>query len=394
MALIIGVPKETYPDEKRVAMTPGVIPSLSKGGMEVLVETGAGTESGYPDEAFTEKGAKIAPSRLQVFQDAQIIVQVRLLGGNPEQGKTDLPLYRADHVVIGIAEALSNPHAVRELNTRQIIAFAMELMPRITRAQSMDVLSSMGTIAGYKAVLRAADALPRMFPMLMTAAGTITPARVFIIGAGVAGLQAISMARRLGATVEAYDLRPAVKEQVQSLGAKFVDLPMEKTDVEDKSGHAKAQEESFYRKQRELLKKIITASDVVITTATVPGKKAPILITADMVAGMIPGSIIVDLAAERGGNCELTKVNQTVVAHGVTILGLENVPSTVPFHASQMYSKNIASFLLHLVKKGELKLDLEDEITKETMLTRKGEIVNARVREILGPLAGMRQEGS
>lgn len=394
MALIIGVPKETYPGEKRVAMTPGVIPSLSKGGMEVLVETGAGTESGYPDEAFTEKGAKIAASRLQVFQDAQIIVQVRLLGANPEQGKTDLPLYRADHVVIGIAEALSQPHAVRELSTREVVAFAMELMPRITRAQSMDVLSSMGTIAGYKAVLKAADALPKMFPMLMTAAGTVTPARVFIIGAGVAGLQAISMARRLGATVEAYDLRPAVKEQVQSLGAKFVDLPMEKTDVEDKSGHAKAQEESFYRRQRELLKKIVAASDVVITTATVPGKKSPILITADMVAGMVPGSVIVDLAAERGGNCELTKANHTVVAHGVTILGLENVPSTVPFHASQMYSKNIASFLLHVVKKGELKLDLEDEITKDTMLTRKGDIVNARIRELLGPLAGMRQEGS
>jgi NAD(P) transhydrogenase subunit alpha len=394
MALIIGVPKETYPGEKRVAMTPGVIPSLTKGGMEVLVETGAGLESGYPDSAFTDKGAKIASSRLKVFEDAQIMVHVRLLGANPEQGKTDLSLYQNDQLVIGIAEALSNPHALRDLNARKVISFAMELMPRITRAQSMDVLSSMGTIAGYKAVLLAADTLPKMFPMLMTAAGTVAPAKVFIIGAGVAGLQAISMARRLGASVEAYDLRPAVKEQVQSLGAKFVDLPIETTEAEDKGGYAKAQDENFYKRQRELLTKVIASSDVVITTAAVPGKKAPILITADMVAGMAPGSVIIDLAAERGGNCELTKVDQTIVSHGVTIIGPENLPSTVPFHASQMYSKNIATFLLHLVKKGELKLDSQDEITKETMLTKNGEIVNARVRELLGPMAGIKPEES
>ncbi len=394
MALIIGVPKETYPGEKRVAMTPGVIPSLTKGGMEVLVETGAGTASGYPDSAYTDKGAKVAVSRLQVFEGSQIIIQVRLLGANPEQGKTDLPLYQANQLVIGIAEALTNPHALRDMNTRKVKAFAMELMPRITRAQSMDVLSSMGTIAGYKAVLLAADALPKMFPMLMTAAGTVTPAKVFIIGAGVSGLQAISMARRLGAAVEAYDLRPAVKEQVQSLGAKFVDLPIETSEAEDAGGYAKAQDENFYKRQRELLTKVIASSDVVITTASVPGKKAPILITADMVAGMAPGSVIVDVAAERGGNCELTKVDQTVVSHGVTIIGPENLSATVPFHASQMYSKNIATFLLHLVKKGELKLDPDDEITKETMLTHNGEIVNARVRELLGPLAGMKPEES
>ena len=394
MALIIGVPKETYPGEKRVAMTPGVIPSLVKGGMEVLLESGAGVDSGYPDEAFTEKGAKIATSRLQVFENAKIMVHVRLLGANPDQGKTDLSLYQANQLVIGMAEALSNPHALRDLKARKVISFGMELMPRITRAQSMDVLSSMGTIAGYKAVLLAADTLPKMFPMLMTAAGTVAPAKVFIIGAGVAGLQAISMARRLGASVEAYDLRPAVKEQVQSLGAKFVDLPIETSEAEDKGGYAKAQDENFYKRQRELLTKVIAGSDVVITTAAVPGKKAPILITAEMVAGMPPGSVIVDLAAERGGNCELTKVDQTIVSHGVTIMGPENIPSTVPFHASQMYSKNIATFLLHLVKKGELTLDPEDEITKETMLTKDGEIVNARVRELLGPLAGIKPEES
>jgi proton-translocating NAD(P)+ transhydrogenase subunit alpha len=392
--MIIGVPKETYPGEKRVALIPAIIPSLIKGGMEVHIESGAGVESGYPDSAYTEKGAAIATSRLQLFETAKIIVQVRLLGSNPEQGKTDLPLMQAGQLIIGLAEALSNPHALRDLNARKVLAFAMELMPRITRAQSMDVLSAMGTVAGYKAVLMAANALPKMFPMLMTAAGTVAPSKVLIIGAGVAGLQAISMARRLGASVEAYDLRPAVKEQVLSLGAKFVDLPLETGDSEDKGGYAKAQDEDFYRRQRELLGKVIAASDVVITTAAIPGKKAPILITADMVAAMAPGSVIVDLAAERGGNCELTKENQTVVAHGVTIIGQENIPSMVPYHASQMYSKNIATFLLHLVKKGELTLNMEDEITRETLLTRDGEIVHTRVREILGPLAGRRAEES
>ncbi len=390
--MIVGVPKETYPGEKRVALIPAIIPSLIKSGMEVQIESGAGVESGYPDSAYVEKGASIASSRLQLFEKAKIIVQVRQLGANPEQGQTDLPLMQEGQILIGMAEALSNAHALRELNSRKVMAFSMELMPRITRAQSMDVLSSMGTVAGYKAVLMAANALPKMFPMLMTAAGTITPAKVLIIGAGVAGLQAISVARRLGASVEAYDLRPAVKEQVLSLGAKFVDLPLETGDAEDQGGYAKAQDEEFYKRQRELLGKVIASSDVVVTTAAVPGKKAPVLITADMVAAMAPGSVIVDLAVERGGNCELTKKNQTVVAHGVTIIGQENIPSLVPYHASQMYSKNIATFLLHLVKKGELTIDMEDEITKETMLTRDGEIVHARVREILGPLAGRRAE--
>jgi len=390
--MIVGVPKETYPGEKRVALIPAIIPSLQKGGMEVLIERGAGADSGYPDSVYEEKGGTVATSRLQLFETAKIIVQVRLLGSNPEQGQTDLPLMQAGQLIIGMAEALSNPHALRDLNARKVMAFAMELMPRITRAQSMDVLSSMGTIAGYKAVLMAANALPKMFPMLMTAAGTVAPAKVLIIGAGVAGLQAISMARRLGASVEAYDLRPAVKEQVLSLGAKFVDLPLETGDSEDKGGYAKAQDEEFYQRQRDLLGKVIASSDVVVTTAAVPGKKAPILITADMVGGMAPGSVIVDLAAERGGNCELTKENQTVVAHGVRTIGQGNLTSMVPYHASQMYSKNIATFLLHLVKKGELNLDSEDEITKETMLTRDGNIVNAQVREILGPLAGRRAE--
>ena len=378
--MIVGVPKETYPGETRVALVPAIIPSLQKEGMEVQVEAGAGMESGYSDSAYTEKGAAIIASRVQLFESAKIITQVRLLGANPEQGQADLPHMQSGQLLIGIAEALSNPDALRGMNARKVIAFAMELMPRITRAQSMDLLSSMGTIAGYKAVLMAANALPKMFPMLMTAAGTVAPAKVLIIGAGVAGLQAISMARRLGASVEAYDLRPAVKEQVLSLGAKFVELSLDTSDSEDRGGYAKAQDEEFYKKQRELLGKVIASSDVVITTAAVPGKKAPVLITADMVSAMAPGSVIVDLAAERGGNCELTKGNETVVSHGVTIIGQENLPATVPYHASQMYSKNIATFLLHLVKKGELTLDMEDEITKETMLIRDGQIVHPQLK--------------
>lgn len=390
--MIIGVPKETYPGEQRVALIPATLPSLKKEGMDVQIETGAGAASGYPDDAYTEKGGTIVSSRSQLFETAQIIAQVRLLGANPEQGQTDLPLMQPDQIIVGMADALANPHGIRELTTRRVRAFAMELMPRITRAQSMDVLSSMGTVSGYKAVLLAADALPKMAPMLMTAAGTVTPAKVFVIGAGVAGLQAVSMARRLGAAVEAYDVRPSVKEQVLSLGAKFVDLPLDTQDAEDKGGYAKAQDESFYRRQRELLTKVIAASDVVITTATVPGKKAPILITADMVAGMTPGSVIIDLAAERGGNCELTQADRTVVVHGVTIIGTENLPSLVPYHASQMYSKNIATFLLHLVKKGELTIDREDEITKGTLVTCDGDVVHPQIRELLGAPAGGGEE--
>ncbi|MDH5775881.1 MAG: Re/Si-specific NAD(P)(+) transhydrogenase subunit alpha [Nitrospirota bacterium] len=380
----IGVVKETYPGEQRVALVPAVLPSLIKGGMEVVIESKAGDLSGYPDAAYIEKGGTIAESRKQVFDISDFILQVRLLGANPHEGKADLQSFRKGQMAVGMAEALSVPQSVQQLAAQGVTAFALELMPRITRAQSMDILSSMGTVAGYKAVLMAANTLPKMFPMLMTAAGTVTPAKVLIIGAGVAGLQAISVARRLGASVQAYDIRPAVKEQILSLGAKFVELPLETGDAEDKGGYAKAQDETFYKKQRELLGQVIANSDVVISTAAVPGKKAPILITADMVKGMAPGSVIVDLAAERGGNCELTKPGETIVAHGVTIQGPENLSSTVPFHASQMYAKNVATFLLHLVKKGQLTLDMNDEITKETMMTQNGEVVQPRIREALG----------
>jgi NAD(P) transhydrogenase subunit alpha len=297
---------------------------------------------------------------------------------------------RPGQVIVGMADPLGAPEAVNALAARRVSAFALELIPRITRAQSMDVLSSMATIAGYKAVLMAADALPRMFPLLTTAAGTITPAHVLIVGAGVAGLQAIATSRKLGAVVEAYDVRPAVKEQVQSLGAKFVELQLETSQAEDKGGYAKAQDETFYQRQREAMTRVVASNDVVITTAVVPGKKAPVLITADMVRAMAPGSVVVDLAAERGGNCELTRPDEAVVEKGVTILGPTNLPSTVPYHASQMYAKNISTFLLHLIKDGSVKPDPLDEIARDTLLTADGEVVNSRVRELLGLPATVR----
>ena len=380
----IGVPTETFPGERRVALVPASIPTLKKAGLDVLVEAGAGERAGFTDAAYQEKGAQIVASRTDLFAGVDIVLHVRLAGAAGDNGKADLALLRPGQIVIGIADPLGAPEGVRTLAARGVTGFALELMPRITRAQSMDVLSSMATIAGYKAVLMAADALPRMFPLMTTAAGTITPAHVFVVGVGVAGLQAISTARRLGAVVEAYDVRPAVKEQVQSVGAKFVELPLETAQAEDKGGYAKAQDESFYQRQREMMKKVVAANDVVITTAVVPGKKAPVLVTAEMVRGMSPGSVIVDLAAERGGNCELTRADQVVVERGVTILGPTNLPAAVPYHASQMYAKNVTTFLLHLVKDGNVKIDPADEITRDTLITERGEVVNPRIREALG----------
>ncbi len=380
----VGVPKEAYPGERRVALIPPTITTLRKAGLDVLLERGAGEAAGFLDAAYRDKGTEVVASRAALFQAADIIVQVRSHGAAGESDAADLTLFRPDQIVIGFAEPLSAAGAAQELAARGVTAFAMELMPRITRAQSMDALSSMANIAGYKAVILAADVLPRMFPMMMTAAGTVQSARVFIVGAGVAGLQAIATARRLGAIVEAYDVRPAVKEQVQSLGAKFVELPLEAGAAQDKGGYAVAQDETFYRRQREMMVKVVAASDVLITTAAVPGKKAPILVTADMVSAMAPGSVIIDVAAERGGNCELTAPGETIVAHGVTILGPTNLPALVPNHASQMYAKNISTFLLHLVKDGQVRIELEDEITRETLVGRGGEVVHPRVREALG----------
>ena len=383
--MIVGVPTETFPGERRVAAIPAVVPTLTKAGLEVLLEPGAGVSAGFLDAAYTDKGARFATGRAQVFTDADTILQVRSLGANPVAGRADLELLRPGQTVIGLSEPLSEPQAARDLATRGVNAFSMELIPRISRAQSMDALSSMATIAGYKAVLLAAETLPRMFPMMMTAAGTITPARVFVVGAGVAGLQAIASSRRLGAKVEAYDVRPAVKEQVESLGATFVDLALDTDESEDKGGYAKVQNEAFYARQREMMSRVVATSDVVITTALIPGRPAPVLVTDEMVAGMTTGAVVIDLAAERGGNVEPSRPDETVVAHGVTILGPTNLPATVPFHASQMYAKNVSNLLLHLVDNGTLQINLEDEITQETLVSRNGEVVHPRVCNLLAP---------
>ncbi len=379
--MIVGVPREGYPGERRVALVPAVLPNLKKAGLDLLVQAGAGQAAGYRDAEYLEKGAKLAANREEVFATADIIVQFLGHGANDKTGSADLPLLRKGQALVGFLRPLGTVKTVQEIAERGVTSFAVELMPRITRAQSMDALSSMATICGYKAVLLAADTLPRMCPMLTTAAGTITPARVLIIGAGVAGLQAIATARRLGAVASAYDMRPAAKEQVQSLGGRFVELGVEAKDAQDASGYAKAQDESFYQKQRELLGNVVADSDVVIAAAVIPGKKSPVLVTKDMVERMALGSVIVDLAAERGGNCELTKPDETTVIHGVTIIGEYNLAARVPYHASQMYARNVTSFLLHLTREGKLQLNLQDEITRETLLTYEEEIVNARVRE-------------
>lgn len=382
--MIIGIPKESYPGERRVALIPQAIPPLTKAGLQVMIEAGAGEAAGFPDEGYREKGAKIAADRRELFRSSDVLLQVRGLGTNPEAGRADLELFRRDQVVIGLMDPLAAPKAARELADRGVTAVAMELVPRITRAQVMDALSSMATIAGYKAVLLAADTLPRMFPMLMTAAGTVAPARVFVVGVGVAGLQAIATARRLGAVVSAYDIRPAVKEQVQSVGGKFIELPLETGESETKGGYARTMDEAFYRRQRELLGRVVSENDVVITTASVPGKKAPVLLTGKMVEAMSPGSVIVDLSADRGGNCELTQAGKTVVHQGVTLLGPVDLPSTIPYHASQMFAKNISALLLHFVKEGKIQFNMEDEITRETIVARGGNVVHPQVRELLG----------
>jgi NAD(P) transhydrogenase subunit alpha len=381
--MIAGVPQETAVGELRVALTPESAAALIDSGTEVAVQSGAGQEAGYSDEAFRHRGVEIVSTREALFDRAEIILQVRTAGANPEHGADDLQSLRQHHVVIGLADPLDGRRELQEIAAAGVSLFAMELIPRITRAQSMDVLSSMATIAGYKAVLQAAVELPRMFPLLMTAAGTLAPARVLVIGAGVAGLQAIATAKRLGGVIFAYDVRPAVKEQVESLGAQFVELDLQTDDAEDAGGYARAQDADFYSRQQQALGEVVAECDVVVTTAAIPGKPAPILITAEAVRQMRPGSIIFDLAAERGGNCALTKPGETTTAEGVKILAPFNVPSTVPFHASQMYGQNISTFLRHLLRDGELHLDDEDEITTETLVTRSGQIVHSRVNEAI-----------
>jgi NAD(P) transhydrogenase subunit alpha len=378
----LGIPRETFPGERRVALTPRACEALKRTGMTVLVEENAGATAGYADKLFLDRGLAM-PTRTEVFAAADIIVQVRTLGANPEVGRGDLPLLRSGQLIVGFGEALSSPQSCADLAAHNVSLFAMELIPRITRTQSMDALSSMATLAGYRSVILAAQTLPKMFPMMMTAAGTIAPAKVFVLGAGVAGLQAIATAKRLGAVVSAYDVRPAVKEQVESVGGKFITLDVRTGDSEDKGGYAKAMDEDFYKRQRELLTEVLREQDIVITTAAVPGQKAPVLITTEMVSAMTPGSVIVDIAAERGGNCELTQPDQTFLYQGVTIMGPVNLPSALPRDASQLYASNVSAFLKLIVQNGEIKINRDDQIIQETLVTHGGQVVNARVRELL-----------
>lgn len=379
----IAVLKETYPNERRVALVPASIPALAKAGLEVLVEQGAGQAAGLADDQYTSKGGRIVTDRNELFR-ADLLLQVRTFGANRQAGRADLERLTAQSTVIGTCDPLGAPDAVREMAQTGASVFALEMIPRITRAQSMDVLSSQATIAGYRAVLLAAMELPKMFPMLMTAAGTVAAARVFVVGAGVAGLQAIATARRLGAIIHAYDVRAATREQVESLGGKFVELKLETGQAEDQGGYAKALGEEFYQRQRELLGSVVAQSDVVITTAAIPGQPSPRLVTAAAVANMAPGSVIVDLAAERGGNCELSQPDQRVVQHGVVILGPTNLPAEVPLHASQMFSNNVTKFILNMVADGKLTWNLDDEIVRETLVCHRGEVVHARIRQTLG----------
>ena len=383
MARTVGVLRETFPGERCVAIVPRSVEALKKSDISVVLEPSAGAEAGYTDDQYILKGARTA-SREAILAEADILIQFRSLGANPEAGRADLRFLRPGQIVMGLGEPLTAVREAADLAAAGVSFFALELIPRTTRAQSMDVLSSLATISGYEAVLLAARALPKIFPMLMTAAGTITPAKVFVIGAGVAGLQAIATARRLGAVVSAYDVRPAVKDQIVSVGAKFISLDVEATAAEDKGGYAKVMDEAFYRRQRELMMEVIREQDVVISTAAVPGKKAPVLVTREMVEAMAPGSVIMDIAAVRGGNCEITRPGETVIHHGVTILGPTNFASLAPYHSSQMFSANAITFLKHLIGFLPLSSDVTDDIVMETLVTHGGEVTNPRVREALG----------
>jgi len=375
----VGTPKETAPDEHRVALVPDTATRLSAASLEVNVESGAGSAAYIPDDAYQQAGAKLVKTAAALLGEADAVLKVQA------PSAAEVELMKRDAVLISFLQPATQGDIVQALAARGVTAFSLELVPRISRAQSMDALSSQASAAGYKAVLMAAGRLGKFFPMMMTAAGTVPPARVLVMGAGVAGLQAIATARRLGAVVSAYDVRPAVKEEVQSLGATFIELALETQEGE--GGYAREQSDEFLRKQRELIGEHVAKSDVVITTAAVPGRRAPLLVTGEMVKGMRPGSVIVDLAAETGGNVELTKAGKDVEVGGVTIIGTRNVPSTMPLHASQLYARNVANLLLHLVRDGSIVLDFEDEITKGSCVTHGGEIVNERAKQMVAAAA-------
>ncbi|HUY73193.1 MAG TPA: Re/Si-specific NAD(P)(+) transhydrogenase subunit alpha [Candidatus Dormibacteraeota bacterium] len=369
----VAIPKERTPDERRVALVPDTATKLVAAQLDVAIESGAGVAAFLTDEVFTQAGVHVVAGEAELLKDADAVLKVQAPSAE------EIQLLKKDAVLISFLQPATQGDIVKALAKQGVTAFSLELVPRISRAQSMDALSSQASAAGYKAVLIAAVRLGKFFPMMMTAAGTVAPARVLVMGAGVAGLQAIATARRLGAVVSAYDVRPAVKDEVHSLGATFIELPLETQEGE--GGYAREQSEEFLRKQRELIGEHVAKSDVVITTAAIPGRRAPLLVTADMVKAMRPGSVLVDLASETGGNIELTQVGKDVEVGGVTIIGTRNVPSTMPLHASQLYARNVANLLLHLVKDGAINLDFADEITKGSCVTHGGEIVNERAKQ-------------
>ncbi len=379
----VAVPREIVEGELRVALVPETVGRLVKGGLEITVESGAGERAQFADAAYAQAGATLVPEPAVVYGEADAILKVQRPHRNEVLGTHEVEVMRPGAVLISFLQPLTSQDVVRRLAAQRVTSFSLDALPRITRAQAMDALSSQSTVAGYKAVLVAATALGRFFPMLMTAAGTVVPARVLILGAGVAGLQAIATARRLGAVVEAYDVRPAVREEVHSLGATFLELPLEVQGMQDVSGYAREQSAEFLRRQQELLGQHVHNADVVITTAVVPGKRAPLLVTEEMVAGMRPGSVIIDLAAETGGNCQLTEPGTVVVRHGISVHGVVNLASSLPTHASQLYSRNISAFLLNLVRDNQLRLDFEDEIVRATCITHDGQVVHAPTRALV-----------
>jgi len=377
----VAVPKEKTPRERRVALTPEGVKAAAKLGCEVAVEAGAGLEAGFPDTTFEAAGARIEPDGASLLAGADLVVKVS--PPTDTGAGHEIDQLHSGALFIGFLRPLDQPDVAARLAKQGVTSFAMELIPRITRAQSMDALSSQATVMGYQAVLLAAESLGKFFPMLVTAAGTISPARVLVVGAGVAGLQAVATAKRLGAIVEAYDTRSVVKEQIESVGGRFVELDLDTGDAEDSGGYAKAQSEEFYARQRELLGEVAKKCDVVITTALVPGQPAPRLLEESAVQGMKHGSVIVDLAAANGGNVALTRPDERVEAHGVRIFGPTNLASAIPFNASQMYSRNLVTFLGHLVEEGRIELDLEDELTLGPLLTHEGRVANERVRALV-----------
>jgi NAD(P) transhydrogenase subunit alpha len=380
--LIIAIPKEIYPGENRVACVPDVAAKYIKQGFEVQVESDAGLKAGFTNENYEKVGAKVVERVTDLYSSADMVLKVQRPVDHPDEGKNELDLIKSGTILVAFLYPLHNTKLAKECAEKGINVLSMDMIPRTTIAQKMDALSSQANIGGYKSVIMCADVLGKIFPLMMTAAGTISPARVVIMGAGVAGLQALGTAKRLGAVVEVSDIRPAVKEEVQSLGGKFIEVETDE-DMQDEGGYAKEASEEFLQKQKELIFKHVSEADIVITTALVPGKKAPVLVTEEMVKNMRPGSVILDMAVEFGGNCELSENGKTVVKYNVSIIGEPNLPSLVPTHASDMYSKNILNLILHFTKEGKFELDLEDEIIQGALITNNGEVVNQRIKDLL-----------